>query len=171
MRLLEKICLIAAKAGGFLLFGLAILISIDVLVRWLARKPILGVFEVSEIIFLVSIFLAAGLVHLQGRQMRVDLLLLHAQGRWKHSLEAFADILALAFFGLLLWEAGGEWLHSWHGHFVRRGMIEIPNVLHLGFLIFGTLLIWLALLATTLRNVLRIFAPGEPGRTHSQAAP
>lgn len=157
--------------GGLLLFALAFLITIDVLARWLIRKPIIGVYEASEIIFLISIFLAAGLVHCKGRQMRVDILLLHVKRKSKHLLEAFADLLGLAFFGLLFWEGCLEWLASWQGHFVRRGMIEIPNTIHLGFLVFGTLIIWLSLLVTIIINLRQIFSTGKIGETDSVTTP
>ena len=167
--MLEKIYWVAAVIGGTFLFFLSFLITADILVRWLYGRPFVGVFEASEVIFLVSTFLAAGLVQHTGRQMRVEILVSRIKGKGRYFFDALADLLALAFFLVLLWEGSTEWLEAWQGHFVRRGMIEIPNTIHLGFLIFGALSLCSSFLIGVLVSIRRMVLPHSAVEVDSSA--
>jgi TRAP-type C4-dicarboxylate transport system permease small subunit len=161
LKALGKINWTAAALGGFLLFFLSFLITVDVLVRWIFGRPFVGVFETSEVIFLVLTFMAAGLTQQAGRQMRVEILVSRLHGKPKDIVNVFADLLGLSFFSLLLWEGCSEWIDAWNGHFVRRGMIEIPNTIHLGFLVIGSLLLCLNFLRGILAGLRRASSAPE----------
>ena len=74
-------------------------------------------------------------------------------------MEAAVGLLGLGLFTILLYVGCKEWLAAWQGNYVRRGLIDIPNTIHLGFLVFGTLVMCLSLAVTTVENIWNIFFP------------
>jgi TRAP-type C4-dicarboxylate transport system permease small subunit len=167
LAILEKIYRIAAILAGVFLFIISFLITIDVLVRWIYGKPFVGVFEVSEVVLLIATFLAAALVQHTGKQMRVEILVMRLKGKKRYLFDAWADLLGFIFIGLLCWEGIFEWVDAWQGNFLRRGMIEIPNTIHLGFLVVGSSLLALTFLTGLVVSLCRLCAHRETAKIES----
>lgn len=160
----DSLLLRSCTLSGVLLLVLAVFIVLDVLGRWALGRPITGVFETSEVAFVLVTFFALGWTHRQGRQMRIDIVSGRVRGRPAHALEAVANLLALAFFGMVLWRAGTQWLEAWRIWDVRPGLVQIPTIIPIGAIIAGTVLLGLTLLAGIVTDVRRLLtgAPGPP---------
>ena len=171
MRVLEKIYRWSAAFAGIVLFGLALMITTDVTIRWVTGKPILGVFEFSELSFLILTFLALALLEHRGREMRVDLFVSRIKGRPGSLLAAITALLGLGFWGIIVWQGGTDWLQAYAIHDRRQGLIEVPSIIHLGFLTFGTSLLCLVLLTQTLSYFNRIFHPEKGAVPPSEKKP
>lgn len=157
-----------ASLSGLGLFLLAVMITSDVLVRWLTGRPIIGVFEIAEVLFVLVTFLAVALVYQDDRQLRVDALSGLARGRTAASLRLLDGVAGLLFFGVVVWTGGAEWLKAYLGGFLRRGLVEIPSAILLGFIVFGSLLLCAVLLAIVAASVRRLIA--RPGKGAADAA-
>jgi TRAP-type C4-dicarboxylate transport system permease small subunit len=157
----EKFCEISGIFGGLLFFLLSIAITLDVVVRWIVGKPIVGVFEISQIVFLACTFLVLGLAQNKERHIRVDILIGKMKGKPRNIMEAIVGLLGLSFFLVLLYIGCKEWLAAWQGDYVRRGLIDIPNTIHLGFVVFGTLIICLCLIANVVVNLRHLVFPAK----------
>ncbi len=142
-----------AVANGIVLLVLATMITTDVLVRWVAGRPIVGVFEFAEILLVPVIFFVLPLVQFTNRQIRVDGLSAQARGRSLAALRFLDQVLGLFLFGLLLWAGSEYWLEAWRGDYVGQGMLQIPSVIPMGFLVFGTFLMCVTLLFLLARSV------------------
>jgi len=154
--------------AGSILFLMAIVISVDILKRWLTGRPFVGIFEFTEVGFLVLSFLAFGLVEHSGRQMRVDLVSDRIQGRPGHLLRAITGILGLGFWGIILWKGSGDWLRAYQIHDVRQGMIQLPSITYLGVLVYGTFLVCVTLIHSAWGNFRLTFRRRRPaGQTPS----
>ena len=158
VRIVNKICKGSGIVSGFLFFSLATIITIDVLARWIFGQPFVGVFEISQVTFLACTFLVIGLVQKMERHISVDILISRVRGKPRHLMDAVVALSGLIFFVVLLWVGCKEWLEAWRGHYVRRGLIDLPNTIHLGFLIFGSFLICMNLLHTTIVKIQLIFS-------------
>lgn len=144
--------------SGLLLFILSFIIFVDVLIRWLAGRPIVGVYESSEVAFVAITFLALALVQCQDRHIRIPTLVERLPDRFRGFLDAFADLAGFSFFALILWLAAVDWLEAWRGHFVRPGLIEIPNTLHLGFIVVGSFLVGAIYITSSIAHIRRFLA-------------
>lgn len=153
MKISEPIYRWSAICGGSGLVVMCLMITGDVIKRWLMGRPIVGIFEFSEVGLLFLIFLALGPVEHMGRQMRVDVISSRIKGRAGHLLQAVTSLLGLGFWGLILWKSSADWLVAYRMHDVRQGMIQIPSILYLGFVIYGSSLVCLSLITSGLRNV------------------
>ncbi|MEX2642049.1 MAG: TRAP transporter small permease [Acetobacterales bacterium] len=166
-----RILQLFAALNGLIVLILALMITADVLVRWLTGRPFVGVFEISRVLFVPLIFMTLALVQWTDRQVRVDALVTNAPGRLRIGARGIDQILALAFFLVLLWTGWENWLEAFRGGFVGMGMLGIPHAWPMGFLVFGTLLtvVTLALLLLrTARQLIRGVAPGERLEPYSQ---
>jgi len=148
VRILEdvigKVLNAVALLAGSLLFCIALIVTTDVLKRWITGKPILGVFETVEVMLVAVTMGVLGLVEWQQRQLNVDVFTHRAQGRWALLFLIIDKFFAVLFLGVLLSMASLEWLKAWNGWYLRRGMVEIPIVIPMGFLLFGAFLTWVA---------------------------
>lgn len=145
-----------ARLGGLGLLALAGMISVDITYRWLFGRPILGVFEFSEILLLALTFMSIAYVQFVGRQLTIDILSARARGRLASGLMALDAVAGLAFFGILLWTSVIDWWEAYHGGFLGRGMLEIPTALPLGFVVVGTALMVVTLLLVLFHGALRM---------------
>ena len=135
--------------SGLGLLALAAMITVDIAYRWLFGRPVLGVFEFSEILLLAITFMTIAYVQFTGRQLTIDILSARARGRLAAGLVVLDAVAGLAFFGILLWTGAIDWWEAYHGEFLGRGMLKIPTALPLGFVLVGT-----AMLVVTLFLVL-----------------
>ncbi|OGA37024.1 MAG: hypothetical protein A3G80_05270 [Betaproteobacteria bacterium RIFCSPLOWO2_12_FULL_62_13b] len=158
MQILLRVSRGFGVVSGLLLFILSFIIFVDVLVRWLAGRPIVGVYESSEVVFVAITFLALALVQCEERHIRIPTLVERLPDRCRGFLDAFADLAGFSFFALILWLAAVDWLEAWRGHFVRPGLIEIPNTLHLGFIVVGSFLVCAIYITSSLARLRRLFA-------------
>ena len=152
-RFLERISYWSGVFAGVSLFAMAVLISVDVFKRWITVKPFPGIFEFSEIGFLIITFVAYPLTEHLGRQMSIDLLTTRIKGRASYLVKAWVSIVGLFFWAALLWLGIGEWVYAYEVGDIRRGLIGIPTVIHLSFLAYGVFLVCLGLLNSFVRSV------------------
>ena len=167
-RALARLLIYSAWVSGIALFCLAAMITVDVFVRWLTGRPFIGVFEVSQVILVVVTFLAIGLVQYRQRQLRVDIFSARAKGLPARFLTALDCVVGLAFFGLLLWTGGLEWVKAYTGGYLRRGMVEIPTAIPLAFLVVGTFFMCLTLTFRLISTLIGDAGAGRPGNQPSE---
>jgi TRAP-type C4-dicarboxylate transport system permease small subunit len=157
----DRLFNLAATTAAVILFLLAVMITIDVLMRWLIGTSIVGIFEVSQVALLAITFLVLGYVQHAGQQLTVDILSARARGPVAILLALLNSLISLVVFGALLWAGIAEWWNAYSGSYMRRGLIDIPTTIPLGFLVLGTGLVVLALILGLLRD---LFAPTDPHR-------
>ncbi|MBN1191184.1 MAG: TRAP transporter small permease [Dehalococcoidales bacterium] len=84
---------------------LMILITIDVLLRWIANRPIKGVNELAELTMLLVVFLTIGYTQLTKSNVSVDLLFTRFPQRMQLVVDAFNYLLSLGISALMLRQA------------------------------------------------------------------
>jgi TRAP-type C4-dicarboxylate transport system permease small subunit len=136
-RLLSRVLNAVALLSGTLLFLIAVVVTTDVLKRWITGKPILGVFEAVEVLLVAVTMGVLGLVEWQQRQLNVDIFTHRMKGRPALALVALDKGLSALFIGVLVAMAAAEWAKAWNGWYLRRGMVEIPIVIPMGLLLVG----------------------------------
>lgn len=157
MKVLKAVISWFAWGSGYILLALAVLITIDVSLRKLFNRPIVGAFEVSVIGFLFITFLALGFVQQSERQMRIDLLTKNVKGKLSEALRVINNLLTLLFFGLMLWKTVLEFIFAWQKSSIERGLIAIPSVIPLSAILIGCTFICLSCLVVGLRGFWSIF--------------
>jgi TRAP-type C4-dicarboxylate transport system permease small subunit len=155
--------------GGLVIFLMTVMVTADVIMRNITGKPITGVFEVSQVSLLIATFLVLGYVQYYDKQLKADIFSSRAQGRKRAAVRLLDGVLSFCFFGVLLWTGSEEWVKAYQGNFLKRGLIDIPTVIPLGVLVFGTALTLMALVLCVARSFSSLrsgkpdAAPLEPG--------
>ena len=148
-----RILMVCAALNGIFVLILGVMISTDVLVRWITGRPLIGVFEISRILFVPIIFMVLGLVQWTDRQVRVDVLILRVTGRGRIAVRTLDQVLALMLFTILLVTGAESWLEAVQRNFVDMGMLEIPQAIPIGFMVFGVFLLVVSLILLLIRSV------------------
>lgn len=84
---------------------LMILITLDVLLRWIANRPIKGVNELSELTMLLVVFLTIGFTQLMKSNVSVDLFFTRFPRRMQLIVDTFTYLLSLGITVLMLWQS------------------------------------------------------------------
>ena len=109
MKTYEKIVRFLA-AGTFYvtmigLSAIAGLTFLDVCLRYILNRPILGGYDITRVMLVVTVACAFGYTQLRRGNMAIDLLLLKLSRRQRAMVDSVYDAIALCFFSLITWQA------------------------------------------------------------------
>jgi TRAP-type mannitol/chloroaromatic compound transport system permease small subunit len=119
------------SVGGVLIFGLVVMINLDIASRFLFNAPIDGVTELVELSIVAIVFLQLGDAVRNGRLTRSDGLygkIKEKNPRVGHMLGAFFDLSGAAFFVTLIAGSVPRFIDAWeHGYYSgNKGIVVIP---------------------------------------------
>jgi TRAP-type C4-dicarboxylate transport system permease small subunit len=119
------------SVGGVLIFGLVVMINLDILSRFLFNAPIDGVTELVELSIVAIVFLQLADAVRNGRLTRSDGLYNKIKARnprLGHILGAFFDLAGAAFFMTLIAGSIPRFIDAWErGYYSgNKGIIVIP---------------------------------------------
>jgi len=112
--------------SGCLVFGLMLLISADVVGRYLMNKPIPSATEMAETILVLSVFLCLASTHSAGRNIRVTALMRYFSPRHQTAAEVLTACFGLFLFVLITWKSWMVAQNSWKEREFLMGVLKIP---------------------------------------------
>jgi TRAP-type C4-dicarboxylate transport system permease small subunit len=92
-----------AIAGGLVMLGVAILVTVSVTLRWSGRQPIPGDFEFVQMATAVAVFAFLPYCQLRRANIAVDTFTAWLPARANAVIDAFWDLVYAAAIGLLAW--------------------------------------------------------------------
>jgi TRAP-type C4-dicarboxylate transport system permease small subunit len=101
-RMVDHVTWGLALAGMWLIVAMALLILADVSFRAFNR-PLVGVFEITELLLSICTFSAIGYAWMVDRHVRVTLLLERFGPRMRAGLDAGASLIGAGLFALIAW--------------------------------------------------------------------
>lgn len=119
------------SVGGVLIFGLVVMINLDIFSRFLFNAPIDGVTELVELSIVAIVFLQLGDAVRNGRLTRSDGLyskIKEKNPRVGHMLGAFFDLAGATFFLTLIAGSVPRFIDAWErGYYAgNKGIVVIP---------------------------------------------
>lgn len=146
---------IALYFASFILICMTLLISIDTLCRYFLHKPIIGVLEVTEFIFMVIIvFFGLGFTSREKGHIRVDFLSHYLPKRLQKINEFIFNIITLCFFIIIGLQAWKQTLNAMRINQLSAGAVEFPMAPAFLIVVFGCLILCLRLGFDTLKLLL-----------------
>ncbi|MGI9424609.1 MAG: TRAP transporter small permease subunit [Hyphomicrobiaceae bacterium] len=161
--ILERLALVTLLVGGFGLIMSMFLGVGDVVGTQVLLTPLPGARELTESTMVLIVFGALTYAQIQRSHIRVELLHSRMGPRTQAAMDVAADLAALLFFSLLLWQAIHEALLSIQLGEATVGLIRFPLYPARIILAAGTALLILRLLIDVIEDIARI-------RTGEQAA-
>lgn len=127
----SRLVAILNSAGGILIFGLVIIINLDIVSRFVFNSPVDGVTELVELSIVAIVFLQLADTVRQGRLTRSDGLysiICKKNPRIGHVLGAFFDIAGATFFASLIAGSLPRLADAWvQNYYVGNiGIVVIP---------------------------------------------
>ena len=108
MLLIKKIvkacCEVSAKIGMAAIFVLLALTVCDVLGRFILNRPIPGTFEVTKILFALSVFFSLSVSQYRGENLGITILYDRFPLRVRGILDLFAAVLSIATFSIAFFQ-------------------------------------------------------------------
>ena len=119
------------SVGGVLIFGLVVMINLDIAARFLFNAPIDGVTELVELSIVAIVFLQLADAVRNGRLTRSDGLyskICKRNPRLGHAMGAFFDLAGAAFFLTLIAGSIPRFVDAWErGYYSgNKGIVVIP---------------------------------------------
>jgi TRAP-type C4-dicarboxylate transport system permease small subunit len=146
----------AATLSEWVVAALAILVSLDAILRWLANWSFQFVDEVGGYaVLLVSFFGMAIALH-RDALFRVDAVIDRIPRHLRHWLLWVYDCAALGFASLLCWQLGSLALRSFERAITAPTALRTPLWVPQSLMTLGALILVLALLAQLVRRSRRV---------------
>lgn len=124
--LIERLALIVLLIGGVGMLMSMFLGVADILGTQVLNKPIPGPRELTESTMVLIVFGALTYAQLRRAHIRVEIVYMRSGPRTRAAMDVVADICAIVFFGLLLWQAVNEARYSLQIGEATVGLIRFP---------------------------------------------
>ena len=177
-RVIERIAFTVLLVGGAGMFASMFLGTADVVGTHFFGAPVPGALELTESTMVLIVFGALAYSQIRRGHIRVELLYTKAGARGRLAMDILAELAAIAFFSLLLWQGVGEAMFSWEIDEATVGLIRFPLYPARWVLVLGTALLVVQLLLDVLGDIGRLRAgeyvavlrPAAPGQLTDGAA-
>ena len=107
-------------------FLLMLVISADVLGRYVFNQPLQGAFELSESLLVFVVFMGFAYTQHEKGNIRVQMVSSRLPARWRPLLDFVAHALGLAIFALITYEAGRYAMNAWLEGERSAGIVHVP---------------------------------------------
>ena len=154
----ERILGLVSHLAGMALFGLMLLVAVQVFARYVLRDPILGAEEITQMGMVFVVMLAMPNAAITGKHIRVDILDRYLGDFGRFACDLAGRVIAIAVLFLLIRQAWKKALEA-HEFGDVTNMIELPLAAAFGAIAvgMGAYMLVLAL------QVVRQFAHGVKG--------
>lgn len=160
-RILIKILNGSAVISGFFIFVTAVLVSYEVIMRYVFSSPTVWTFDVTIFLILYSAYIGSGYNLKEGKHVSVEFLVqrLARYKRFSLALGVVTNLASIFFWVMVSWRAFEEGIMAYRLSEVTLSYLRFPLTIPLFAIFLGGLLI----LVQTLRDLVRQVA-GLAGR-------
>ena len=116
----------ASLVAAWVILILMFLTSADVISRYFFNRPIQTVYEISQNLLLVIVFLSVAYVASVRGHPKVDIATSWLPWKGQLAIDIFGWVLALAMMGIVTWQTGIRAWTSWVVQDYSMGLIDLP---------------------------------------------
>lgn len=159
--ILRRLAIFVLLVGGIGTMAAMFLGTIEVVGTQMLHTPVPGALELTESTMVLIVFGALAYAQIRRSHIRVELIYTNMGPRVRAVMDVFADICALVFFSLLLWQAYHEAVYSLQIGEATVGLIRFPLFPARIILAVGTGLLILQLILDLITDIRRIVDGSE----------
>ncbi|MCL4441844.1 MAG: TRAP transporter small permease [Firmicutes bacterium] len=142
------------RIAGFCMVAVMVLVVVNILLRTIFNRPILGTYDFVMLLTAVIIGLALAYCAVQNSHIAVSFLVDRLPARIQTAVDIVMNMAALFFWGLCAWQVAG-----YAGAMAASGVVsptsQIPIFPFIYLVAFGLLALSLVLLTNTLKSIKR----------------
>jgi TRAP-type C4-dicarboxylate transport system permease small subunit len=153
---LRRVALVILLLGGIGTMAAMFLGTIEVVGTQMLKTPVPGALELTESTMVLIVFGALTYAQVRRGHIRVELIYTNMGPRIQAAMDVFANLAAMVFFGLLLWQSYHEAVYSLQIGEATVGLIRFPLFPARLILSVGTALLILQLVLDTIVDIRRI---------------
>jgi TRAP-type C4-dicarboxylate transport system permease small subunit len=140
--------------ASLILVCMTLLITIDTLLRYFFNQPIMGVLEITEYIFMVIIvYFGMSFTSREGGNIKIEFLRSSFPTFLKKAVDIITNITAILFFIIIGIQAWKQTVNAFELKQLSSGAVEFPMAPAYFFVVIGTFLLSLRLVADTLKLI------------------
>ncbi len=151
-RVLEKLAWVMVVIGGIGLF-LSMFAGIADIITTSFGQPIPGAYELTESVMVLVVFGGLAYAQIHKKHIRVELVYMHLGKKAKVCANFLADLAAIAFFGMIVWQGWLEALYSWEIREATNGAVRLPLYPARFVLVLGAALLVVQLVLDLVNNL------------------
>ena len=138
-------------AAGIIMI-MMFLTTADVISRYVFNSPIIGVFEISQVLLVGVVFLGLAYVQTMKGHVKVDVVTSWLPQRAQLTLDTFGYIVGFLIMAVITWRSGVSAWTAWVTKEHTMGLIHMPFWPGKSLVPFGTSLLCLRLLSDIIGN-------------------
>ena len=160
-RMVARGTIIVAVASSLGILIMILMGTIDTLGTKLLDSPLSATVEATEALMVVLLFGGLAYAQLEGRHIRVELLIKRLPKKWQDILVLIGNVFGVVFFGLLTYYAVLLFWHSWLMRESAPSIVRFPIYPAKFFMIIGATMMTLQLAIDVIVEARNIFLQGS----------
>jgi TRAP-type transport system small permease protein len=149
-KIVRLICKGLQYVAQFVLFIMALMVTLDVLGRKFFKSPITGTVDIVEVGLIVVIFASIAYTHLNEEHITVDFVVEKFPQKVQYVVEGMINVVIAALMLLISWSMWGNAQRLLNSNTVT-GDISLPMYIFAMFSVVGTVMFALVAVVLTLR--------------------
>jgi C4-dicarboxylate transporter DctQ subunit len=154
LKIHDRLCDGCARAGAWMMLGMALIISYEVLVRYFFNRPTIWVADFTDYIMLYSTFFVSAWLLKHDGHVRLTVVYDHLSKRSRWVTDVINSFVGAIVCGFVIWYGVRDTLDAVEKSIVLPRPLPVPKYLILMVIPFGCLLLFVQFLRNAL-NLLR----------------
>jgi tripartite ATP-independent transporter DctM subunit len=139
--------------GVAVLFLMVAVTFVDVILRYLFNRPIMGVVEITEVMMIVAVFLSVAYTQYQKGHVSVDLVISRLSAKARLVMNSINSLIALGLFGIVTWRLIVQTLYFAEVHSQHTEYFTLPDAPFAAITVLGLITLSILVLQDLLRNI------------------
>lgn len=148
------------KISSSILMFLMFLTTADVIGRYFLNSPITGIYELTGLLLVLSIFYSLGSAQLKNNHVEIDILTKKMQGKNQDILKSFSSFILFILLCLTMWQLFEYTKRVWVSR-ETSGNLGLPIYFFSALSIFGAFAFVLTLLLDSLKSFIKVVKRNE----------
>ena len=120
------IAFVANSISQLFIFLMMLLITADVIGRYVFNSPVPGTYNISESMMVFIVFLAFASTQAKRQNIRIEIVTRRLSPRKRYPLDLIISLAGILFFGLICWQTWPLAIESWSMREYMSGPVSLP---------------------------------------------
>jgi tripartite ATP-independent transporter DctM subunit len=139
--------------GVSVFFLMVCLTFIDVFMRYIFNRPILGSKEITELMLVLVVSLAIAYTYSERRHVSVEVVTSRLSAKARLVMDTVTTLISAVVFGIMVWRTSVQFLFFFNTHRIHGLAVGIPAAPFQSVIVLGCTLLFLLLLRSLLHNI------------------